>query len=140
MSSAWAQRRWQGDAAGLKHLARHAGSLAAKNVTLAADRDLHLDEVIQIPDHVGPFQLPLLARQTVFQFLAQQQRQERAKIHARESFRLTCEKSAAYPAAISSSGRHPRPSTIVCTSAPPHAEGDPCSSSVPTCRRSALPP
>src|ERR1035437_6026199 len=64
---------------------------------------------------------------------------EEAKIHARGSFRRTCEKSAAYPAAISSSGRHPRPSTIVCTSAPPHAEGDPCSSSVPTCRRSALP-
>src|ERR1039457_2982348 len=72
-------RRWQGDAAGLEHLARHAGCLATKNVTLAADRDFHLNEVIQIPDHVGPFQLPLLARQTVFQFLAQQQRQERAK-------------------------------------------------------------
>src|ERR1017187_9187118 len=79
MSSAWAQRGWQGDAAALKHFARRAGSLAAKNVTLAADRDFHLNEVIQIPDHVGPFQLPLLARQTVFQFLAQQQRQERAK-------------------------------------------------------------
>src|ERR1035441_5011901 len=79
MGSAWAQRRWQGDAAGLKRLARHAGSLATKNVTLAADRDFHLNEVIQIPDHVGPFQLPLLARQTLFQFLAQQQRQERAK-------------------------------------------------------------
>src|ERR1035438_654321 len=57
-----------------------------------------------------------------------------------ESSHRTCEKLAAYPAAISSSGRHPRPSTIVCTSAPPHAEGDLCSSSVPTCRRSALPP
>src|ERR1035441_5890443 len=79
MGSAWAQRRWQGDAAGLKCLARHAGSPATKNVTLAADRDFHLNEVIQIPDHAGPFQLPLLARQTVFQFLAQQQRQERAK-------------------------------------------------------------
>src|SRR5450759_2073616 len=79
MISAWAQRGWQGDTASLKDLARHAGSLATKNVTLAADRDFHLNEVIQIPDHVGPFQLPLLARQTVFQFLAQQQRQERAK-------------------------------------------------------------
>src|ERR1035437_10495012 len=56
MGSAWAQRGWQGDAAGLKRLARHAGSLATKNVTLAADRDFHLNEVIQIPDHVGPFQ------------------------------------------------------------------------------------
>src|ERR1035437_3561420 len=72
MGSAWAQRGWQGDAASLKALARHAGSLAAKNVTFAADRDFHLNEVVQIPDHVGPFQLPLLARQTLFQFLAQQ--------------------------------------------------------------------
>ena len=70
MGSAWAQRGWQGDAAGLKYLARHAGGLAAKNVTLAADRDLHLNDVAQIPDHVGPFQLPLLASQMVFQFLA----------------------------------------------------------------------
>src|ERR1035437_348183 len=70
MSSAWAERGWQGDTACLKDLARHAGSLAAKNVTLAADRDFHLNEVVQIPDDVGPFQLPLLARQTVFQFLA----------------------------------------------------------------------
>src|SRR5664279_645679 len=72
IGSSWAQRGWQGDAASLKDLARHAGSLAAKNVTFAADRDFHLNEVIQIPDHVGPFQLPLLARQTLFQFLAQQ--------------------------------------------------------------------
>src|SRR5665647_47546 len=79
MSSAWAQHGWKGDTACLKNLTRHSGSLAAKNVTLAADRDFHLDQVVQIPDDVGPFQLPRLARQTVFQFLAQQQRQERAK-------------------------------------------------------------
>ena len=49
-----------------------AGSLAAQNVTLAADGDCHLNEVVQIADHVSPFQLPLLARQTIFPFLAQQ--------------------------------------------------------------------
>lgn len=37
--------------------------LAPKDVTLTADRDLHLNQVVQIPDNVGPLQLPLLARQ-----------------------------------------------------------------------------
>src|ERR1035437_6840468 len=60
---------------------------------------------------------------------------ETSRTRARESFRRTCERSAGYPTAISSSGRHPPPSTVVCTSAPPHAKGDPCSSSAPTCRR-----
>ena len=48
-----------------------------------------------------------------------------SKIHARESFRRTCERSAGYPTAISSSGRHLPPSTIARTSAPPRAPADP---------------
>src|ERR1019366_7156669 len=46
ISSTWAQRGWKGNAASLKDLARHAWSLAAKNVTLAADRYFHLNEVV----------------------------------------------------------------------------------------------
>src|SRR5665811_774532 len=46
ISSTWAQRGWKGNAASLKDLARHAGSLAAKSVTLAADRYFHLNEVV----------------------------------------------------------------------------------------------
>ena len=63
----------------MKNLARYAGTLAAKDIPLAADRNLHLNKVIQIADDVSPFPLPLLARQTIFEFLAQQQRQKRAK-------------------------------------------------------------
>src|SRR5271165_3718247 len=61
MRSAWTYRGWQGDSAGLEDLARPARSLTAKNVTLAADRDFHFNQVVQVPDDVGPFQLPLLA-------------------------------------------------------------------------------
>jgi len=70
MGSACAHCEWQGNATGSKDLAHHAGSLASKNVALSADRDFHLNPVVQIPDHVGPFQFPFLVRQTVFQFLA----------------------------------------------------------------------
>jgi hypothetical protein len=67
---ACAQRGWQGDATGLKDLARYAGSLAAKDVALSADRNFHLNKVVQTADYVGPFQFPFLVRQTVFQFFA----------------------------------------------------------------------
>src|ERR1035437_4019852 len=64
----------------------------------------------------------------------------RSKTRARESFRRTCDRLAGYPAEISWSGRHPPPSTVACTSAPPLRGEDPCWSSTPTCRRSALLP
>ena len=60
IGSACAWRGRQGDATGLEYFARHAGSLAAKDAALSADRDLHLNQVVQIPEHVG-FQFPLLA-------------------------------------------------------------------------------
>src|ERR1019366_8399536 len=77
--SAGGQRRRQGDTAGLKDLARHPGSLTAKDVTLSAYGGLHFDHVVQIADDVGPLQRPLLPQQSVLQFLAQQQRQERTE-------------------------------------------------------------
>ena len=68
--STGAQNRRQGDTAGLKDLARHAGSLTAKDVPLAVGRNFHLNQVVQIADYVSPFQLPLPARLSVLQFLA----------------------------------------------------------------------
>jgi hypothetical protein len=45
----------------LKNLARDAGTLAAKDTAPSAHCDFHLNQVVQVPDHVSPFQLPLLA-------------------------------------------------------------------------------
>ena len=51
---ACAKRGCQGDATDLKDLARYAGSLAAKDEALSADRNFHLNKVVQIADYVGP--------------------------------------------------------------------------------------
>jgi len=58
---------------------------------------------------------------------------------ARESFRRTCERSPGVSSDFIER-KTSSTSTVACTSAPPHAPADPCSSSAPTCRRSALPP
>ena len=52
--------RWvAGQLRGLKNLARHTGCLAAKHIAHATDGNLHFHQIIEVPDDVGPLQLPL---------------------------------------------------------------------------------
>src|SRR2546425_6242259 len=64
---------------------------------------------------------------------------ERSRTHARVSFRRACGRWAGCRAATSSSGRHPRLATVVCTSTPLPLGRDRCWLSTPISRHTALP-